>query len=377
MGKDRSWVRWVLLIAVAQLLAVAASAAPKAVAAAQKLAGEGKDAYLARDYERAAALFASAIRNFAHEDLHFMHGRSLEQLAQFRAAADAFVRAATLAPAGPARDVMALRATTNAQLDQAQQLMIDGQSAKALPVVRAAHAVLFAQARRASDGQVYPEPAAALVLLARAELTAGGAAAAQQLLADVIADPTAPPAVVERARAMAAAAPSVRVDAAEAPKVIAPPATSPEATAPADHSAPLAKAESAPEATPVVVGHAAAPAPEMRVGVWAALGTSAAVAVAGGAWWAMSAGEASNVQAKLTAAAAGGKVDGLTQVDYAAAKVRLDRGVHVGSLLTLVGGAGLAASALWWWLGADTPAPARPAVVLLDGGAMVTVGAQW
>lgn len=205
----RQWINLLVctvLAAAAMLSTASAVAAPKGVAVAQRLAAEAKTAYLARDYGKAAALYAEAVQNFAHADLHFMHGRSLEQLGQFRPAGQAFGRAGALSAGGPTRDVIGARAAADAKLDEAQQQLLDGNPTKALPMVRAAHAVLFSQSRRAEDGQVYPEPAAVLLLLARAELATGGHAAAQQILVDVVSDPTAPAEAVERAKALNQAA---------------------------------------------------------------------------------------------------------------------------------------------------------------------------
>jgi len=99
----------------------------------------------------------------------------------------------------------------------------DGQAPQAQPLARAAHEVLFAQSRRAADGQVYPEPASVLLLLARLEMATGNAVAAQQALAEIRADPTAPAKVVERAAQLADASgigetsPSVDRDSSASP----------------------------------------------------------------------------------------------------------------------------------------------------------------
>lgn len=75
----------------------------------------------------------------------------------------------------------------------------------------------------------------------------------------------------------------------------------------------------------------------------------------------MSASEKSSIQSKIDSAAAAGKpIDGLSQADYAAAKTRLDRNYFTGSAMLIAGGVGVAASALWLWLGPEQKVAVLP-----------------
>jgi len=102
---------------------VAVYAAPPkaaAVVAAQRFAAEARAAYVARDYDKAAILYAEALKNLDHENLWFTYGRSLEQTGQFKAAAQAYERAVALMAVGGIREVAAGRQAANVKLDEAQ-----------------------------------------------------------------------------------------------------------------------------------------------------------------------------------------------------------------------------------------------------------------
>ena len=375
-----------LLFAAAVAISFAAcpiaKAAPKAaaVAAAQKLAASAKAAYIARDYDKAAILYAEALKNVDHENLWFTYGRSLEQAGQFKTSAMAYGRAVALMAAGPMANTIAARAAASNKLDEAQQLLADGQPAQALPLARAAHAALIAQSKRAEDGQNYPESASVLLLLARLELATGNPAVAQQMLVEIHADPTAPPKVVERAAQLAASAAKPAVSNEEGPGVGAntgaglrarPPSVPPEPKvieAPASpKSAETARAETAKSTETTETARAetakspnssvtaTAPTPQKQpLSRWIALGSTAAIAIAGGVLLGMSISEKNAIQSKQDAALATGKpVDGMSLSDYTDTKIRLDRNYFAGSALAIGGGVGVAASALWLWLGAD------------------------
>ena len=344
------------------------AATPKAAAvaaAARKLAAEAKTAYIARDYDKAALLYAEALKNVDHEDLWFTYARALEQVGQFKTAAMAYGRAAALTSAAPARATMAARQAANAKLDEAQQLLGDGQPALAQPLARAAHAVLFAQSKRAEDGEVYPEPASVLLLLARLELATGHAEAAQQMLVEIHADPTAPPKVVERAAQLAASAAKPAVSNEEGPGVGAntgaglrarPPSVAPEpkvieapasakssetARAETPKSPISASAQTAKPPDPSVTA-TTPPARKTPLSRWIALGSTAAIAIAGGVLLGMSVSEKNAIQTKQDAALASGKpVDGMSLADYTDAKTRLDRNYFAGSALAIGGGVGV------------------------------------
>lgn len=328
--------------------AVAAPPQAAAVQAAQKAAAEAKVAYLARDYDKAAAQYAEALKNFEHPNLFFTYARSLEQLGQFKTAAFAFERAAKLTNPGPERNTMAARGAANIQLDEAQQQFSDGQAAAALPLIRAAHLVLLGQSKRAEDGQVYPEPAAALLLFARIELALGNAGHAAELLAEVQADPTAPPKAVERAGQLARAKPA---------EVAAKPAVAQPVEEPVVAQAPAKPAVTPGEAERGPVESVQAPAPAERpLGAWIALGGSTVLTLAGAAWWAATASEVAELQTKLDSASASKTpVAGMSQQDYEAAKVRLDNATLASSALMIGGGVAMAASAAWWWWGGRAP----------------------
>ena len=376
-----------LLFATLAAPAQVQAAAPKpgAIAVAQKLAAEAKAAYIARDYDKAALLYAEALKNFDHEDLWFTYARSLEQGGQFKTAAMAYGRAGALMPARTERTTIAARGVANAKLDEAQQLLTDGQPAQAQTLARAAHAVLYAHSRRAEDGKVYPEPASVLLLLARLELAQGNQAVAQQMPGEIRGDPTAPPKVLERAAQLASASAHASAPAsapvpapAPAPAPAVAPATPPESTTSAPAPSPdrvgaglRARPASGPadpkRLDPTITTQ---PAKTKLLLRWIALGSSAAVALTGAAWLGISASEKSAIQSKIDAASASGKsVDGLSQTDYAAAKTRLDRNYFASSVMLGAGGVGIAASALWLWLGPDN----NVAVVPQLNGASVVV----
>ena len=356
------------LVALAVMFAALSAVPPDAqaagkagtVQAAQKLAGEAKAAYMARDYDKAVELFAEALRNFEHPNLHFTHGRSLEHLSRFSEAAAAFARAGALSTEAAGRTVADARAVANRKLDEAQQLLSDSQAALARVSARAAHTVLVGQAKRAEDGEVYPEPASVLLLLARIEFALGNAAGAQTLLAEVAADPTAAPKVAERAAQMAANPRGGVAEPVPTPK--------PE---PRDKTAVEPKAaELEPRTTPREPGVVApAPAKGRPVAALAALGVSAAVTVAGTAWYAMASSSAADLQTKLNAAKQSGKpVDGLDQQAYTTAKADADRGYKVGSALAIGGGVALAASVAWLVLAGDGTEQPKVALAPVPGG---------
>lgn len=347
----------IITLIFAMLLAswTANAAVPKAaaVAAAQKLSAEARTAYMARDYDKAVILYAEALKNFDHENLWFTYGRSLEQTAQFKVAAQAFERAVALMSASSIREVAVGRQAANVKLDEAQQLLNDGQAPQAQPLARAAHDLLFAQSRRAADGQVYPEPASVLLLLARLEMATGNAVAAQQALAEIKADPTAPAKVVERATQLA--------DASAIGE------TSPSADRPAAGLRARPPAGPIAEQKPIVGANVH---PQQPLARWIALGGSGAVALAGVVLLAVSASEKSGIQSKIDTATASGKpVDGMSLTDYVDAKSRLDRNYFAGSAMAIAGGVGVAASALWMLLAPNAKVVVAPQV----GGATLVV----
>lgn len=340
--------------------AVAAPPQAAAVQAAQKAAAEAKAAYLARDYDKAAAQYAEALKNFEHPNLFFTYARSLEQLGQFKTAAFAFERAAKLTNPGPERNTMAARGAANIQLDEAQQQLSDGQAAAALPLIRAAHLVLLGQSKRAEDGQVYPEPAAALLLFARIELALGNAGHAAELLAEVQADPTAPQKLIDRAGQLAGqqpAGPRAKPAEVAAKSAVAQPVEEPVVAKPVVAQAPAKPAVTPGEAERGPVESVQAPAPAERpLGAWIALGGSTVLTLAGAVWWAATASEVAELQTKLdSATAAKTPVAGMSQQDYEAAKVRLDNATLASSALMIGGGVAMAASAAWWWWGGRAP----------------------
>lgn len=353
-------------------VSVAAPPQAAAVQAAQKAAAGAKGAYLARDYDRAATLYAEALKSFEHPNLAFMYARSLEQLGQFKTSAFAFDRAAKLSAAGPERMTMAARGVANGQLDEAQQLLTDGQPVQAIPLVRAAHLAFMTHSKRAEDGQVYPEPAAALLLFARIELALGNRGRAAELLAEVQADPTAPQKVIDRAGQLALQQPEgPRVKPAEvaARPVVEQPVG--EEAEPEVVQAPARPAIAPVEAERVPVGAVQA-RPSITIkrplGAWIALGGSTVLTLAGAAWWAATASEVAELQAKLdSASAAKTPVAGVTQEDYVAAKVRLDNATLVSSALMIGGGVAMVASAAWWWWGGEAP---RRVVVMPEAQGM-------
>ena len=376
----RAWL--LTLTATAVLVSLSppsAAAAPKggSVQAAQRLAGEAKAAYLARDYDRAVALFADALKQFEHENLFFTYGRSLEQTSQFKAAAFAFGRAEALTPAGPAKTVAAERATANAKLDEAQQVLTDGDAQAALPMARAAHAVLFGQSKRAADGENYPEPATVLLLLARVEQGCGHAEAAQQLLGEVRADPTAAVKVLERAEQLAKAGGS------DARVVAVPVEVKPVAVKTPIRAEPKAvpMAVSPVELVPVVA-KAATSGKGRPVAAWSALGVSSAVALGGAYWWWSAGNEGDAIAAKVQAAkAVGGPVVGMSQQEFVAAKAQVDRGYAVAPVVALVGAAAAVGSVIWLATSGGDAATAKSASVVVVplpcGGVAAVAGAAW
>lgn len=391
------WIRWCLLPMSCALFALAslphpATAAPKGgnLQAAQKLAADAEAAYMARNYERAAELYAEAIRNFEHENLHFTHGRSLEHLSRFAEAAGAFGRATALTTVDAVRNVTSFRAAANRKLDEAQQHLADGQLAAAQVSARSGHAVLLRQAKRAEDGKVYPEPASVQLLLGRIELALGNVAAAQTLFAEIRSDPTAPEKVIERATQLAAGPVGKAPEPPAKPVVVVPVKVEPPPP-PKVESSPVGRKDPA----PVVVVPAPKPAAVTKPAVvdvvvpapasggrskapWAALGVSAAVAVGGAAWWGVASSQASDIQAKLDKAkATGGSVAGLTQADYAAAKASADRGYQYGSVLAIVGAAAAAGSLVWMALSGDASAPKVSIGPMADAGWQLAVAGGW
>lgn len=373
-----------LWLAVTSSVAPAAFAAPKGTAmqVAQRLAAEAKEAYMARDYGRAADLYAEALKNVEHERLFFTYGRSLEQLGQFKTAGYAYGRAVALATPGAERNAMSARAAANAKLDEAQQRLVDGQAGAAQPMAQSAHRVLSAQSKRAEDGEVYPEPASVLLLLARIELALGNHAAAQQLLVEVRTDPTAPESVVGRARDLAAGAPGAKAvptglasergsQVSDSAGVVGSKDTARDKPVVEATAAQAESGEASPQVTLPAVPQ---PAAVKSVAAWASLGVSAAVALAGGLWWGLSTADAHEMQAKIDRARADGSaVEGVTQQDYAAAKVSADRGYGYGSAMVIAGVAGLAGSVLWLALAGNDSSRAAPAVGV-TGGAHGAIG---
>lgn len=399
MPGPRSFAPWIVVAACLLSTAwpVPVGAAPKAAAvqAAQKLIADGKAAYRARDYEGAAHAYAEALKHVEHENLFFNYARSLEQLGQFKSAAFAYGRAEAMMIVGPARNTIAARGVSNAKLDEAQQLLNDGQPGQAQPMARAAHSVLFGQSRRAEDGQIYPEPASVLLLLARLELATGNSAAALQMVAEIRSDPTASQVILDQAAQLAATPPVVPPPVAAPvppvqpepakPEPVGPEPVKPEPAKPEPVKPEAAPAEPTPPTTSAPQRHSPDPGPMTVITVkgvepaqplvrWLALGGSAAVAVAGGIWLAASAIEASDIQGKLDKArSSGGKVDGLTQSDYEAAKTRLDSAYFASSGMAIAGGVGVAASAAWLWWGPQGAVAGRVAVVPQPLGASVVV----
>ncbi|MBI5610892.1 MAG: hypothetical protein HY902_18580 [Deltaproteobacteria bacterium] len=237
------FVRWnsapftVAAILALSLCSSVTAAAPKTDAAsAQRLAAEGKQRYLARDYQTAADRYAAALQRLAHPALFFAQARCLEQLGRFGQAASAYQRAEAASNATEEKSVVRARGAANGKLAEAQAEFDRGAAAAALPIASAGHRVLYAQAKRADDGGIYPEPAAALLLLARLELAAGSRDAALQLLADIRGDPTAPDAVVGDAQTLAKAAVARPAEPARTPAP--PPPPSPPASDAAEPSPP-------------------------------------------------------------------------------------------------------------------------------------------
>ncbi len=358
-----------LLVACLAISLATASAVPTAFAApaaqamqtAQRLAKEALAAYRALDYAKATRLYADALRSVEHEDLFFMYGRSLEQVGQFAMAAFAYERSETRLKPGPVLAAVHARAGAAHRLDDAMRALAEARPADALAAARQAHAVLYAQSRRAEDGQVYPEPASALLVLARAEQAAGNDAGARQMLAEIRLDPTAPAAVLaEVARLSEMPAPTgapkpptpkpLIVEAPKpAPLVVAPkPTPVVEAPKPAPIAAPVAQMP--------IVERTAAPRSSLGplltiAGGVLALGTGAVFAWQSNQSW----GEVQN--ARSVGSSEGCPAGGTCKaIDAGKAKDAGDRATWQGQAAWVgygLGGAALVGGAMWYFLQSD------------------------